>query len=190
MNCLANRIGLLGCGAPSSEAVTANPNATPPVLAQPALPILTINQLPGISLGNIEALADDEQETYLGVWADVSLRAMKKFELLVKAQFNRCYRLTDKTVIECIVCENKDLFDVALWYLHGAELMIERTSTDTLSRFTTIDIEKAEALKADFYIEFERSLKDAVESISPSDSDCVEECLECNQDIKFVYQLP
>jgi hypothetical protein len=180
MECLVNRIGIMGCGAPSSEATE----------TAPALPILLVNQLPGISLQNIEALADDEQETFLGVWADVVLRSMKKFESLVKAKINQCYKITDKQVISCLVCEKKELFDVALWYLHGAELMIERTASDVVSRYTTIDLEKAEQLKAEFYVEFERSLSDAVESLDPSDSDCIEDCVECNGSVKWVTQLP
>ena len=172
MDCLNNRIGILGCDAPTTGVQ------------------LYINQLPGISIENISALADDEQKTFLGVWNDVVLRAMKKFEILVKAKLNQCYKITDKTIIACLVCEKVDLFDVALWYLHGAELMIERTSTDTLSQFTTIDLDKAEKLKADFYMEFQAALEDAVQSINPADSDCIDSCLECNGVVKWVTQLP
>lgn len=170
MDCLQNRIGILGCDAPTGE--------------------LFINQLPGISIQNMEALADDEQETFLGVWRDVSLRAMKKFEILVKAKLNQCYKLTDKTVVECLVCEKKELFDVALWYLHGAELMIERTSTDIMSQYTTIDLDKAERLKAEYFAEFQAALDDAVNSMNPKDSDCITGCLECNDAVKWVTQIP
>lgn len=184
MECLKNRIGIRGCDSPTTEASA--PGAEPVV---EALPVLLINQLPGISLENISALADDEQETYLGLWDDVVLRTMKKFEILVKAKLNKCYKITDKTVVSCLVCEKKDLFDVALWYLHGTELMIERTSTDQMSRFTTIDLDKAEKLKEEYYIEFESALNDAIGSISPADSDCVTTCVQCNDDIKWVMGL-
>lgn len=142
---------------------------------------------------NIEALADGfEQQTFLDVWADISLRAKKKFELFVKTALNKCYKITDKTIVECLVCEKVEegLFDVALWYLYGSELMIERTSTDALNRYTTIDLEKAEQLKADFFQEFQAALDDAVQAINPSDSDCVDDCVECNDQIKFVSQVP
>jgi hypothetical protein len=172
MQCLANRIGILGCDANTTEVQ------------------LYINQLQGISIENISALADDEQETFLGLWYDVVLRTMKKFEILVKAKLNQCYKLTDKTVIECLVCEKKELFDVALWYLHGTELMIERTSTDEMNRYTTIDLEKAENLKVEFYREFEQALDDAVSSIQPNDGDCLKGCLECNDSVKWVMQTP
>ncbi len=172
MECLVNRIGIKGCGAPT-EGVQ-----------------LYINHLPGISIENIDALADDEQETFLGLWDDVVLRTMKKFEILVKAKLNQCYKITDKTVVNCLICEKKELFDVALWYLHGTEMMIERTSTDVMNRYTTIDLEKAEKLKEEFYAEFSAALNDAIQGISPADSDCITGCLECNDKVKWVTQLP
>ena len=185
MDCLSNRIGIRGCDAPTSDASA--PDEVPVV---EALPILFINDLPGCPLIKIDSLSDDEVDTYLDVWTKIALRACKKFEILVKAQLNKCYKLTDKTVVSCLVCEKKDLFDVALWYLHGTELMIEITSSDTLNRYTTIDLPKAEQLKADFYLEFQGALDDAVQSMNPQDSDCVPHCLECNDQIKFVTQLP
>lgn len=156
----------------------------------PVTPQLYINSLPGMSLQKIDALANEEQETFVGVWNDVVLRTMKKFLILVKAQINKCYKITDNTVIECLICEKVELFDVALWYLHGTEVMIEITSSDVMSRYTTIDRDKAESLKQDYFIEFEAALKDAVMSIDPESSDCVESCVQCNTPIRFVEQLP
>jgi hypothetical protein len=173
MLCLANRIGIKGCGVSYETA-----------------PQLYINSLPGVTLEMIDVLANDEQETFIGLWNDVVLRTMKKFEILVKAKLNQCYKLTDKTVVECLICEKKELFDVALWYLHGAELMIERTSSDEMSRYTTIDLEKAENLKIEFYREFEQALDDAISSMQPNDSDCLKGCLECNDSVKWVMQTP
>lgn len=191
MDCLANRIGIRGCDAPSSPAVEASaPDVEPVVLAEDALPILFVNDLPGVSLAKVEALTDEEMETYLDVWNTITLRAMKKFEILVKAKLNQCYKLTDKVVVACLVCEKKELFDVALWYLHGAELMIEVTSTDEMNRYTTIDLEKAERLKEEFYSEFLSGLNDAVTGINPEDSDCIVSCLQCNDSVKWVMQTP
>jgi hypothetical protein len=183
MNCLTNRIGITGgtTSEASGEGVT-------PIVE--ALPILLVDHLPGISIENINALRDSEQADLLTLWNQVVLRTMKKFEILVKAKLNQCYKLTDKTIVECLICEKKDLFDVALWYLHGVEMMIERTSSDELSRYTSIDLDKAEKLKAEFYDEFESALNDAVQSINPSDSDCTTSCVECNDAVKFVFQTP
>lgn len=185
IECLNNRIGIRGCDAPTSPA---SAEGVTPVVA--ALPILVVNDLPGVTLQNINAIVEDEDETFLTLWNKVVLRTMKKFEVLVKSKLNECYKLTDKTVVACLICENAELFDVALWYLHGTELMIERTASDTLSRYTTIDLDKAEQLKIDFYAEFQSCLDDAVQGINPSDSDCVTDCVEGNEAVRWVFQTP
>lgn len=173
-DCIDGRIGILGCGVPEGSAT------------------LFINQLPGVSLQNIEALADgNEQQTFIDVFADISLRARKKFEVLAKAALNICYRITDKKVVACLICEKVELFDVALWYLYGSELMIEVTSSDSLNRWTTIDLDRAEKLKAEFFAEFQAALDDAIKAISPEDSECVAaKCIPCNGQVNFVTQTP
>lgn len=178
MECLQNYIGVKGCDAPAPSAEVG------------AFSGLYINSLPGVNLEVMESIADHEQETFLGVWEDVQLRGLKKFALAVKAELNKCYRITDKTVVECLVCEKKDEFAVALWYLLGVELMIERTSSTRINRFTTIDLDQAEKLKAEFYTEFSESLKDAVRSINPQDSPCVTTCVEHNENIRWTEQTP
>lgn len=188
MDCLKGYIGISGCGAPASPAV---PNPLPAgKTAEDYFSGLYINQLPGVNLEVIESIADDEQETYLGVWADVETRSLKKFALAVKAEMNKCYRITDSSVVACIVCEQKDLFAVALWYFLGVELMIERTSSTRLNRFTTIDVDAADKLKADFYAEFQAALTDAVGSIDP----CASDCLDCpppsNDNVRWREQTP
>lgn len=190
MNCLNNRIGIKGCGAPATAGVTADPNAFPPVIGVEALPILFINSLPGVTLENISALVDEEQETFLGLWSDVVLRTLKKFEVLLRAKVNEYYKITDKVVLDCLVCENVELFDVALWYLHGTELMIERTSTDEMSRFTTIDFDKAERLKEEFNKEFNSAFSDAVMSMEITGSKCLVTCVEERQTLNWIFQTP
>lgn len=173
MDCIQNLIGIQHCGQDSDPA-----------------PQLYVNSLPGLTLENIDALADDEQQTFIGVWDDVKLRAIEKFKILVKARINKCYRITDKEVINCLVCAQVDLFAVALWYLHGTELMIERTSTDTISRYTTVDLDKAEKLKEEYYAEFVAALNDAVDSMDPKAGDCTEDCIDCRSQVNWRFQTP
>lgn len=175
MTCLQGYIGIQGCGA----------QAPPDDFSG-----LYINQLPGVNLEVIESIADAEQETYLSVWADVETRALRKFALSVKAELNKCYRITDSTVVSCLVCASKDLFAVALWYFLGVELMIERTSSTRLNRFTTIDRDQAEKLKSEFYAEFTTALTDAVGSLNPCDSDCVDCPPSSNENIRWREQTP
>lgn len=186
MDCLQNRIGILGCDAPATEGTPAEGYS--PAVA--ALPILLVNDLPGVSFENFSSLVSGDQETFLELWTKIVLRTMKKFEVLVKRELNKCHRITDNTVISCLVCEKKELFDVALWYLHGVEVMIERTSTDAMNRYTSIDLDKAERLKEEFYAEFQSALSDAVLSMNPEDSDCIDGCVDCNDAIRFVQQTP
>lgn len=199
MQCLSNRIGIQGCGAPASDAipaVPADPLAVPPVIgtpAIPALPILFINHLPGVTMAKINEMTNPEQETFIDLWNAIVARTMAKFILLTKAAINRCHRITDNTIITCLVCNKKELFDVALWYLHGTELMIEITSSDEINRYTTIDLDKAERLKEEFFAEFQAALDDAVKSITPEDTDCIPtgECAPCvDQFVNWDYQLP
>lgn len=75
MNCLIDYIGLTGCGASSPASG------------------LFINSLPGISFKSIEQLADAEQQTYVGVWNDVQLRAIKKLELNLTAALSKDYKV-------------------------------------------------------------------------------------------------
>lgn len=174
MVCLVDYIGIKGCGSDSETPASG----------------LLINELPGVNLAMIQSLADEEQQTFLGVWADVKKRALLKFTLAVKVELNKCYRITDKAVVECLVCEVPELFGVALWYLHGVELMIERTASDRMNWYTTVDRETAEKLKADFFAEYTSALSDAVASMNPSASDCVTDCLECNGTVRWVEQTP
>lgn len=89
MACLTDFIGLTGCG--SSTPASG----------------LFINSLPGISLKSVAQLADEEQKTYLGVWADVQARAIARLELSAKSLFSKEYRL--KTVNYSTVTNPGDL---------------------------------------------------------------------------------
>jgi hypothetical protein len=187
MECLRNYIGIIGCGAP-----------VPPVIededgeeVEDLFSGLYINQLPGINLRSIEKLADDEQENYLGVWNDVQTRALLKFSIAFRKNIYGSYKVNQTTAIECLICNNKSNFAVALWYLMGVEMMIERTSSDRLNRYTTTDLEKAERLKAEFYAEYIAAFNDSVSSLDVLGSDCVTGCIECGGGtITFVESLP
>jgi hypothetical protein len=178
MQCLENYIGIKGCGAPA------------PPTGEGAFSGLYVNALPGINTAMIDDIADEEQETFLGVWEDVKIRVLQKFALAVKSELNKCYRITDKAVVECLVCADKDSFAVSLWYLFGVELMIERTSSSRMNWLTTIDLDKAEKLKEEYFLEYQAALKDAVSSLNPADSDCITDCLECNDDVRWKMQTP
>lgn len=97
------------------------------------------------------------------------------------------FGITGKFSVVCkfdkLVCQNRDLFVYPLWYLAGAELMIERLNSDRVNEFTTIGLEKAAELYKDFMAEFDRSLTQLIDSISLNGDDA---CLECNEKLQTV----
>lgn len=135
---------------------------------------LYITELPGISLESIESLASPEQKTFLGVWANVEKRALLKFRSAVLAELNKCYCISDVTVIDCIVCSNKALFATALWYMLGAELCYERLFSNSINRFTTIDKKAAAEMRDNFLVDFQTELENAVKGIDVEDNDCID----------------
>jgi hypothetical protein len=183
MDCLANRIGIRGCDAPKVEGQT-----LPTVIE--ALPVLFVNDLPGVTNEMIQDLLDAETLTYLELWSKIVLRTMKKFDVLVKAKINECHKICANSVIECLVCENKKSFDVCLWYLHGVELMTEITSSSKLSEMTTTGLERAERLKAEFYSDFKDAFKGSVSAMNILESTCVaDKVIKANESVSWQFTL-
>jgi hypothetical protein len=85
-----------------------------------------------------------------------------------------------------IACFNKPEFTDVWMYLLGAELMIERSFSSRLNRYTTIDREQASELSGYFTAQYEKALKEAVNAIELKD-DC---CIECNPLVRTTTSLP
>lgn len=75
MECLEGYIGIKGCNSPEP------------------LSGLYVNELPGINLKSVVDIADEDQKTYLGVWADVEKRTLRKFSTILTAFFKTRYKL-------------------------------------------------------------------------------------------------
>lgn len=76
MNCLiSNFIGILGCNRPSPASG------------------LYINSLPGMSVKSFSMLTTEEKPTYLNVWDDIQLRAVKKFQTDVYGELNKRWKI-------------------------------------------------------------------------------------------------
>lgn len=100
-----------------------------------------------------------------------------------------------------LVCSNKDVFTVPLWYLLGIETMNEQLNSERLNRWTTVDSKKAERNKLHYELEYmggakrdangniyqniEGALPQAVDSID-LDCDC---CLECEGELKIMESV-
>ena len=78
--------------------------------------------------------------------------------------------------LDALACSLSENLDLPLWYLMGSEIMLERLSSDRISKWT-VNREQAKELKDHYDIEFERSIKQAVDGITLDASDI---CLECN----------
>jgi hypothetical protein len=150
MQCLKNYIQIEGCTAPVYAGTPSG---------------LFINKDLPISLNEIDKLADNEQESFLGVWDEVQNSGIKKFVNRVKAGykelFNVCFLEDDW------FCDNKQKLALALLYYLGVELMITKIYSTRINRFTmSFDSNRAKAMREDFQAEFYIQLKDALELIA------------------------
>lgn len=79
MNCLNNYISILGCSRPD------------PISG------LNINSLAGMTVKNFDKLTTEEKPTYIQVWDDIQLRAIKKFQIDVYAELNKRWKISSPT---------------------------------------------------------------------------------------------
>lgn len=75
LDCLKNYIGIKGIGATAPDSG------------------LYVNSLPGINLRNIDAIADQDQKNYAGVWNDVQDNALNKFSVDITEKFRPRYKI-------------------------------------------------------------------------------------------------
>jgi len=79
MDCLIDYIGLQGCGSTAPDSG------------------LYLNDLAGIELKQIDEIANDDQQNYLGVWDKVQRRAINKFASELRNAFRKKYQLKGVT---------------------------------------------------------------------------------------------
>lgn len=144
-----------------------------------------LNSLPGISIQSIDAIADSEQVTYLGVWADVQSSAVSQFRIDVISELHKCFKLNRDCDYTTLICENRDILIQAWKYSLAVMLMVFRLNSDRLNRYTTIDKKQAEELKAYFQVEYDRALAQGV--LLMNTDEC---CMECGSNPETVYILP
>lgn len=95
--------------------------------------------------------------------------------------------ISTKCGFDQIVCARKGDFETALWYSHGAELMIERIFTDRLNRYTTIDRNRAQELLKYFEETAANELATTLDGVDLVSWDC---CLNCNAQVILRHNLP
>jgi len=97
---------------------------------------------------------------------------------------------------DSFVCNNKEAFTRAFWFLLGAELMWERQYTPRLNAFTVFGLDKAKELWKLFEItyrggtideiDYEGELTMAIDAIDLNNSDY---CLECNNEVRVMEMI-
>lgn len=140
---------------------------------------LYVDTLPDISLDIIDK-TPEKDETVTELWAGVEKRGVLKFRTLFISEINRCHRITDVNVCECLICSNKELLATSLWYLLGAELLTENLGSPRINRSTTLDRGKNKELRAELMDVFSHELSVAVAGIDIHSSDCIEAAIPEN----------
>ncbi len=139
--------------------------------AQPAESGLYVDALPDISYANIERLTDKEEDTD-SLWQEIEKRAIYKFRTMFIREVNKCHKLSDVEKCECLICNNKELLAVSLWYMLGAEVMYTRQTSSRQNTYTSLDHGKAKDIRLYFEDQAERELETAVRGIDIHHSPC------------------
>lgn len=156
MDCLKNYIQIEGCGSPEYSYNIAGQPATPSGLY--------INRDLPITIKQIDKVANDVQETFLGLWDEVQDRGIKRFAIRVKNGYRELFSLCN--IDDTLLCNNREALAMPLLYFLGAELMTAWIYSDRINRYTTIDRDRALDLRAEFDREFPMLLKGALEHIN------------------------
>lgn len=149
---------------------------------------LFINSLPGISNEVIQSITDYESESYVNTWNDIQQEAILLFRSSLLAELNKCYQINKMATVECIACQNRDLFAVALWYLLGSIVMNTALKDWNNSRYATVDRESVTEIRDEYRVSFERELTFAVQGIDVEESPCLNteaQCLQQNGRIHY-----
>jgi hypothetical protein len=89
--------------------------------------------------------------------------------------------------IEKFVCENLNLFKMALWYRMGVELADERLLGNRLNRFTTFTKERAEEQSGYFGTKYTQNISEAVKSQNIKEDP---HCFRCKNTVMVKSIIP
>lgn len=99
--------------------------------------------------------------------------------------FSYTYGLSATFNVTCswdgLICQNKNLFSRAFWYLCGIEFLTELIYSSVLTSWTTINLQKAKDLRAEYEVEYQKSLSQVASGMN-LDCDC---CLDCSGGVQI-----
>ena len=131
---------------------------------------LYVDALPDISLPVLEDIARGIEET-TETWERIEERGILKFSTLFIAEVNKCHKISDIKICECLIVSNKEILATSLWYLLGAEVMLTRKASSRIN-VATIDRNKSKELRTYFEDQFAKELSVAVAGIDIHNSEC------------------
>lgn len=134
---------------------------------------LYIDALPDISLPVLEDITTNEEDG-CDTWSRIEDRGILKFRTLFIAEINKCHKVTDIKICECLIISNKEILATSLWYLLGAEVMLTRRASSRIN-MATIDRNKPKELREYFENQFQKELSIAVAGIDIHQSECFPE---------------
>jgi len=88
---------------------------------------------------------------------------------------------------DAIVCHNKEIFTRSLLYALGVETMLETLASQRMSKYTTTGKDRAEKNLADYTVDYDKSLANALDGILLNLGD---NCLECNASVTIKNFIP
>ena len=132
---------------------------------------LYVDALPDITLSVIEKIATNAEEDGCETWDRIETRAILKFRTLFINEVNKCHKINDIGICECLIISNKEALATSLWYLLGAEVMLTRGASSRINS-ATIDRNKPKELRQYFEEQFQKELSVAVHSIDVHNSEC------------------
>jgi len=89
--------------------------------------------------------------------------------------------------IEKFICQNINIFKVALWWRVGVELMVERIASDRFNRWTTLTSDRAKELMELYQGEYDSHLKMSVNNLKMTEDNV---CFECKSAVSAKPMLP
>jgi len=81
-----------------------------------------------------------------------------------------------------LICQNKNIFSRAFWYLLGIEVLTEVIYSSKLNQFTTVSLQKATDLRTEYQVEYMKALEQICSGMS-LDCDC---CIECSGSVQLI----
>ena len=138
---------------------------------------LYIDALPDISLQVLEDITTNE-ESATETWERIEERGILKFRTFFIAEVNKCHKVSDIKVCECLITSNQEILATSLWYLLGAEVMLTRRASSRIN-MATIDRNKPKELREYFESQFQKELSTAVAGLDIHASECLQsKCIE------------